>query len=282
MKTAQQIYRNYRIKSLSLDGIFVLITLALIAFSIWQWNWILFMWAFLGWCVVYLIWRFLKGKNRNSLIPNLYRACDAKTYREVYEQIVHNRKLKFGLADDKIELAFGMIFQGDYQQALDVLHTINTRSKGIGKNAVLRIYNLMSKCYSRLDQWDMVERTREDIEILMKSGKLRSTSERAARTALASVEADLYLHQRQLIKAREYHEERLNRVKVLYQKVSIIYQLACIDLMEGDRTRAKERLEFVAQNGNTMIEAQMAREQLRELENIAEEGREPKELPSEG
>ena len=175
-----------------------------------------------------------------------------------------------------------MIFQGDYQQALDVLHTINTRSKGIGKNAVLRIYNLMSKCYSRLDQWDMVERTREDIEILMKSGKLRSTSERAARTALASVEADLYLHQRQLIKAREYHEERLNRVKVLYQKVSIIYQLACIDLMEGDRTRAKERLEFVAQNGNTMIEAQMAREQLRELENIAEEGREPKELPSEG
>ena len=70
----------------------------------------------------------------------------------------------------------------------------------------------------------MVERTREDIEILMKSGKLRSTAERAARTALASVEADLSLHQRQLIKAREYHEERLSRVKVLYQKVSIIYQ----------------------------------------------------------
>ena len=42
--------------------------------------------------MVYLVWRFLKGKNRNSLIPILYRACDAKTYRDVYEQIVHNRK----------------------------------------------------------------------------------------------------------------------------------------------------------------------------------------------
>ncbi len=266
MKTAQQIYRNYRIKSLALDGIFVLITLALIALSIWQRNWILFMWAFLGWCIAYLAWRFLKGKNRHGLIPILYRHCDAKTYREVYERIVNHRKLKFGLVDDKIELAFGMIFQGDYQQALDLLQTINLRSKGIGKNAVLRVYNLMSKCYARLDQWDMVERTREDIEILIKSGKLRSTAEKAARTALASVEAEIYLHQRQLIKAREYQMDRLNRVKVLYQKVSILYQLACIDLMEGDKDRAKERLEFVAQKGNTMIEAKQAREKLEELE----------------
>ena len=266
MKTAQQIYRNYRIKSLALDGIFVLITLALIALSIWQMNWILFMWAFLGWCIAYLAWRFLKGKNRHGLIPILYRHCDAKTYREVYERIVNHRKLKFGLVDDKIELAFGMIFQGDYQQALDLLQTINLRSKGIGKNAVLRVYNLMSKCYARLDQWDMVERTREDIEILIKSGKLRSTAEKAARTALASVEAEIYLHQRQLIKAREYQMDRLNRVKVLYQKVSILYQLACIDLMEGDKDRAKERLEFVAQKGNTMIEAKQAREKLEELE----------------
>lgn len=266
MKTAQQIYRNYRIKSLALDGIFVLITLALIALSIWQRNWILFMWAFLGWCIAYLAWRFLKGKNRHGLIPILYRHCDAKTYREVYERIVNHRKLKFGLVDDKIELAFGMIFQGDYQQALDLLQTINLRSKGIGKNAVLRVYNLMSKCYARVDQWDMVERTREDIEILIKSGKLRSTAEKAARTALASVEAEIYLHQRQLIKAREYQMDRLNRVKVLYQKVSILYQLACIDLMEGDKDRAKERLEFVAQKGNTMIEAKQAREKLEELE----------------
>ena len=266
MKTAQQIYRNYRIKSLALDGIFVLITLALIALSIWQRNWILFMWAFLGWCIAYLAWRFLKGKNRHGLIPILYRHCDAKTYREVYERIVNHRTLKFGLVDDKIELAFGMIFQGDYQQALDLLQTINLRSKGIGKNAVLRVYNLMSKCYARLDQWDMVERTREDIEILIKSGKLRSTAEKAARTALASVEAEIYLHQRQLIKAREYQMDRLNRVKVLYQKVSILYQLACIDLMEGDKDRAKERLEFVAQKGNTMIEAKQAREKLEELE----------------
>ncbi len=268
MKTAQQIYRNYRIKSLALDGIFVLITLALIALSIWQRNWILFMWAFLGWCIAYLAWRFLKGKNRHGLIPILYRHCDAKTYREVYERIVNHRKLKFGLVDDKIELAFGMIFQGDYQQALDLLQTINLRSKGIGKNAVLRVYNLMSKCYARLDQWDMVERTREDIEILIKSGKLRSTAEKAARTALASVEAEIYLHQRQLIKAREYQMDRLNRVKVLYQKVSILYQLACIDLMEGDKDRAKERLEFVAQKGNTMIEAKQAREKLEELEGM--------------
>ena len=202
------------------------------------------------------------------MIPILYRHCDAKTYREVYERIVNHRKLKFGLVDDKIELAFGMIFQGDYQQALDLLQTINLRSKGIGKNAVLRVYNLMSKCYARLDQWDMVERTREDIEILIKSGKLRSTAEKAARTALASVEAEIYLHQRQLIKAREYQMDRLNRVKVLYQKVSILYQLACIDLMEGDKDRAKERLEFVAQKGNTMIEAKQAREKLEELEGM--------------
>lgn len=268
MYKAQQIFRSYRVKSLMMDAVFALLTLGLIAVSIWQWNVMLLMWAFLGWCVLYLIWRFLKGRNRNALLSILYDLCDAKTYKEVYSLILQSRKLKFGLADIKIELAFGMIFQGEYQQALDVLHTINLRSKGLGKNAVLRCYNLMSKCYARLEQWDMVERTREDIEIMIKTGKLRSSAEKAARTALASVEADLALHQRQMIKAREYHQNRLSKVKVLYQRVSILYQLACIDLMEGDRCKAKERLEFVAKKGGTMIEARQAREQLKDLEDV--------------
>lgn len=256
-------------KSLLLDAAFVLLTAGLIAVSIWQWNLMLVMWAFLGWCVAYLAWRFLKGRNRHSLLPILYDRCDAKTYEEVYTLILQHRKLKFGLVDDKIELAFGMIFCGDYNEALDILNTISIRSKRLGKNAVLRCYNLKSKCYARLDQWDLVERTKEDIEILIKTGKLRSAAEKAARTALASVEAELNLHQRQLIKAREYQENRLSRVKVLYQKVSIYYQLACIDLMEGNRRDAKERLEFVARRGNTMVEAGQARELLEGLQDVA-------------
>ncbi|MCI9273450.1 MAG: DUF2892 domain-containing protein [Clostridiales bacterium] len=274
MNKAQQIFRSYRVKSLMMDVAFALLTLGLIGVSIWQWNVMLLMWAFLGWCVLYLIWRFLKGRNRNALFSILYDQCDARTYRDVYALILKSRKLKFGLADIKIELALGMIFRGEYQQALDLLNTINLRSKGLGKNAVLRCYNLMSKCYARLENWDMVERTREDIDILIKTGKLRSSTEKAARTALALVEAELSLHQRQLIKAREYHQNRLSKVKVLYQKVSIQYQLACIDLMEGDRRKAKERLEFVARNGGTMIEAELAREQLKNLEDVDLSGEE--------
>ncbi len=199
----------------------------------------------------YLFIAFMRGKKRLSLLDY---ECDPEAFLERTEKqwAITGKNPKFNKYFD-IDRAAGLITLGRFEEAKEILLSIDT-SKLSSKNSTLLIFtiNLMI-CFYELGE---INRAEELFETQL--------------PVLPPIYPRVLLAVNQLVAERffylkRYNESREQFNKILNQKLSrrtrleVLYYLAQIDEQDGNKEAAMVKYNQIANEGNKLWIAKMAR-----------------------
>lgn len=204
--------------------------------------------------ISYIIYVNIIQRKRYKLIEeNLDPEAFVKATEKQFETIGNDKKANGMLSND---LAAGLMSMGKYDEAKKILKEINI--KDIPKQAgILLSYlnNIMVVNY-KLNNVDEANRIYEDF---IRKYKVKRDNEQ---NIMNLILANKSLEEKDCKKSRELFRKVLEKNKSERLKIDIEFDLAIIDEKEGNIKEAIRRYKYVANNGNKLYSASLARERL--------------------
>ena len=200
-----------------------------------------------------------KSKSRFRVLA---QDCNPAEIIKVTEQELSiHKKNKKAVAYLNIDKATGLIAQGNFEQAKELLLTID-KSYLTEKNGLLLNYNLYYvTCLYELNLIDDAEEFYEkNIVNLIKNNEKQALT-------IELIEGERAFYLQKYTNSKQKLQNILNNSISLMSRLRILYKLAFIDIYNGDQENAKVKLKEVAELGNGLFVAQKAHQQLVLLNN---------------
>lgn len=209
---------------------------------------------------LYMAFCILLNRKRVNLMDE---KCDpdaflARTKKQKEFNRRRNRKTDAYL---DIDTAAGLITSGKFEEAKEILLAVD-KSQLSYKNGSLSVYtiNLMS-CYYALGEIEQAE------ELFEKQIPLLPPVSKKLQKAVEILVAERLFYLKRYSESREYltglwKSKRLSR----RNRLETLYYLARMDEIEGNKEKALKKYRIIADNGNKLWIAKMAREKVKQLD----------------
>ena len=198
-----------------------------------------------------------------SLNRILNENCDPATYAAVCRLLLGIHKRRRVRLQIAVNEAVGIQWRGRFSEALDMVNRLALPKKEVSLQLLAR--NVRFNCFVRLGDLDSARRVREEAE--QYAGTIRKPALQKRGAQLLKIMDVGFAFQRGDYEALRRLEEELSAgYTVPIQKVSSAFRLAQADLAQGERENARDRLEFVLEQGGTLCFMEEARQLLAELD----------------
>ena len=200
----------------------------------------------------YISIAFIRAKKRLNLLDY---ECDPEAFLERTEKqrAITGKNPKFNAYFD-IDRAAGLITLGRFEEAKEILLSIDT-SKLSSKNNSLLIYTInLMMCFYELGE---INRAEELFETQIPG--LPPINQRVL-FAINQLVAERFFYLKRYNESREQFNKILNQKLTKRNRLEVLYFLAQMDEQEGNKEAAMDKYNQIANEGNKLWIAKMARE----------------------
>lgn len=209
--------------------------------------------------VIYITISFIRSKKRYNLLDT---DCDPEAflYRTEKQKEITGKNPKVNACLD-IDRAAALIASGQFEKAKEILLSIDKKLLS-HKNGTLLVYtiNLIS-CLYELGEVDRAE------ELFETQIPILSPVTKKMMLAVNMLVAERFFHLKRYNESREHFKKLWKDKLSIRKRLEILYRLAQIDEIEGNTEDALKKYRKVADNGNKLWIAAMAREKCGEAES---------------
>lgn len=208
----------------------------------------------------YIIYSNIRQKKRYDLLE---QDLDPEAFIEATKKqmkITGKNKRAYALLNH--DLIVGLLSMRKYEEARDVLDEINEAHLSKWNGSILNYYNVEMILYSNAGDMD---RANEIYETKIRNYPIKLLNESMTMDLIL---ADKSLREKEYNISRELFNKVLKNIKSKRLKLEIYHSLAIIDEEEGRIEEAIRKYKKVADKGNKLHLSFLAKEKLKELENL--------------
>ena len=204
--------------------------------------------------ICYIIIGYMRSKKRLDLLEE---QCNPQAFIEATEKqrkiTGRNPKINAYL---NIDRAAGLILMGEFQNAKEVLSSIDKKYLSV-KNGTLLVYTLnFISCLNELGEFSCSEELFETQVPLLAPVNSRMT------LSMELLIAERFFFLNRFEESKEKFQQLLNKKISRRKHLEILYRLAQIDEMKSEADSAKKKYKKVADYGNKLWIAAQARKRL--------------------
>jgi len=204
--------------------------------------------------VGYMVIAYIRSKKRLNLLEE---NCNPQSFIEATEKQIlitgKNHKINMYLCIDK---AAGLIVKGEFQEALEILNTIDQSCLSL-KNGTLLVYTLnLIICFYELGDITQAE------EIFETQVPLLAPVNRRMVLAMKMLVAERYFYINKYEESKEQFQQLLKEQSSRRTQMEILFRLAQIEEVKGNISDAKQKYMEVAEKGGELWVASQARKTL--------------------
>lgn len=211
----------------------------------------------------YIIYSNIRQRKRCDLVE---QDLDPEAFIEATKkQIRITGKNKQAYAILNHDLIVGLLSMRKYEEARNILDEINEQHLPKWNGSILSYYSIEMVLYSNAGD---IDRAHEVYETKIRNYPIKILSESMTMDLIL---ADKSLREKEYTISRELFNKVLKYTKSKRLKLEIYYSLAIIDEEEGKIEEAIKKYKKVADKGNKLHSSLLAKEKLKELENLKEQ-----------